>query len=422
MNARNLLFFVLMVAGMWSCTQTPPPNTLTEKEKADGWVLLFDGQSLNGWRDYQGTEVTGPWKVVDGLLEAQGTGADASGYLTTTDQYENFELTFNWKISEGGNGGVLYHVLERPQYEVPYVTGPEYQIIDDEGFPEKLEDWQMAGADYAMYPADPSKKKLKPVGEWNSSRIVFDNGHVEHWLNGAKVVEFEAWSKDWFDRKMAGKWADAREYGLTRKGHIVLQDHGAKAWYKDMKIKELPRKPEKNVELFNGKDLTGWDLYGTEKWYVDNGEMICESGPDGEYGYLATHKYYNNFDFSVDFLQEANGNSGIFFRSFVEDKAKVSGWQVEVAPPGNNSGGIYESYGRGWIHKIPEGKGDVNMGEWNTMRIKLEGDHVQTWLNGELMTDMKDDLIGQSQGRIALQIHSGGGIRVRWKNFKLDEL
>lgn len=422
MKTHTLFFYFLVLTVIMSCNQEPPANSLSDKEKADGWELLFDGNTLEGWRDFQGKEVTGPWKVVDGMLEAQGEGADEKGYLSTTDQYENFELVFDWKISEGGNSGVLYHVMERPQYKVPYITGPEYQVIDDVGFPGELEDWQKTGADYAMYAPDPAKKTLKPVGKWNSSKIVFDNGHVEYWLNGAKVVEFEAWSPDWFKRKNAGKWADAREYGLPRYGYIVLQDHGAKAWYKNIKVKELPRKPQKSVELFNGKDLTGWDKYGTEKWYVENGEMICESGPDEEYGYLATNKYYNDFDFSVDFLQEADGNSGIFFRSFIEDDVKVSGWQVEVAPPGHNSGGIYESYGRGWIHQIPEGKGDVNMGEWNTMRIKLKDDHVQTWLNGELMTDMKDDLIGSAQGRIALQIHSGGGIRVRWKNFKMEEL
>lgn len=421
MKSAFYLLLALISITFMGCSQEAPPNTLSQSEMDDGWKLLFDGESMDGWRNYQGTDVQGPWTIEEGYLTALGEGGDEFGYLSTTDQYENFILTFNWKISEGGNSGVLYHVMERPQYKVPYVTGPEYQLLDDVGYPSELEDWQLTGADYAMYVAN-DKKKLNPVGEWNSSKIVFDNGHVEHWLNGAKIVEFEAWTPDWQKRKKAGKWADVREYGLPRYGYIVLQDHGAKAWFKDMKIKELPRKPEKNVELFNGENLEGWDVYGTEKWYVENGELICESGPDGEYGYLATNKYYNDFDFSVDFLQEADGNSGIFFRSFIEGEVSVSGWQVEVAPPKHNSGGIYESYGRGWLHKIPEGKGDVNMGEWNTMRIKLVGDHVQTWLNGELMTDMTDDLIGSAQGRIALQIHSGGGIRVRWKNFKLDEL
>ncbi|GAA5220665.1 hypothetical protein GCM10025777_12950 [Membranihabitans marinus] len=405
----------------FACSE-PAPNQLTEAEQQEGWKLLFDGTSLDGWRDYQGEGVSGPWTVEDGQLIALGKGSDGNGYLVTEDEYENFILTFDWKISEGGNSGVIYHALERPQYKVPYVTGPEYQVLDDVGFPAELEDWQLTGADYAMHVADPEKKKLMPVGKWNTSKIVFDNGHVEHWLNGEKIVEFEAWTKDWFERKNSGKWENAREYGLAHRGHFSIQDHGAKTWYRNMKVKELPRKPQK-FDLFNGKDLSGWEVYGTEKWYVADGELVCESGPDEAYGYLATQRYFNDFDLSVKFLQEANGNSGIFFRSFIEDKVKISGWQVEVAPPGHDSGGIYESYGRGWLHQIPEDKeGFLKMGEWNTMRIKVQGDEVNTWLNGELMTSLKDDLIGSASGRIALQIHSGGGIKVRWKDLVVQEL
>ncbi|WP_236971046.1 3-keto-disaccharide hydrolase [Membranihabitans marinus] len=421
-RTRGLFFLLIAISGMFFACSEPAPNQLTEAEQQEGWKLLFDGTSLDGWRDYQGEGVSGPWTVEDGQLIALGKGSDGNGYLVTEDEYENFILTFDWKISEGGNSGVIYHALERPQYKVPYVTGPEYQVLDDVGFPAELEDWQLTGADYAMHVADPEKKKLMPVGKWNTSKIVFDNGHVEHWLNGEKIVEFEAWTKDWFERKNSGKWENAREYGLAHRGHFSIQDHGAKTWYRNMKVKELPRKPQK-FDLFNGKDLSGWEVYGTEKWYVADGELVCESGPDEAYGYLATQRYFNDFDLSVKFLQEANGNSGIFFRSFIEDKVKISGWQVEVAPPGHDSGGIYESYGRGWLHQIPEDKeGFLKMGEWNTMRIKVQGDEVNTWLNGELMTSLKDDLIGSASGRIALQIHSGGGIKVRWKDLVVQEL
>ncbi|WP_236978557.1 3-keto-disaccharide hydrolase [Membranihabitans maritimus] len=419
LSSPFLLFFALIIS--FSC-QEKPVNQLSTEEQEEGWELLFNGTSLDGWKDYHGEGVSGPWKVENGLLQALGKGSDGNGYLMTEKEYENFVLTFEWKISEGGNSGVLYHVIDRPQYEVPYVSGPEYQVLDDVGFPADLEEWQMAGADYAMHVADKDQKELKPVGQWNTSKIVFDNGHVEHWLNGKKIVEFEAWTEDWFERKESGKWADAPEYGLARKGHFVLQDHGAPTWYRNIKVKELPRETSEE-DLFNGEDLTGWEVYGTEKWYVDDGILICESGPDEAYGYLATKKYYNDFDLSVDFLQEADGNSGIFFRSFIEEGTKISGWQVEVAPPGNNSGGIYESYGRGWIFEIPEEKEDIlNMGEWNTMRIKVVGGKVTTWLNGEVMTELDDEKIANAQGRIALQIHSGGGIRVRWKNLKMKEL
>jgi hypothetical protein len=183
----------------------------------------------------------------------------------------------------------------------------------------------------------------------------------------------------------------------------------------------LAQKP-KWEKLFNGKNLDGWTIYGTERWYVQKGEIICESGPDKEYGYLGTNKQYKDFELWVDFRQEADGNSGIFFRSSIEG-TKISGWQVEVAPPGHDTGGIYESYGRGWLVKIPDERENVlKMGEWNTMRIVASGNNVTTYLNGEEMANISDDLIGKATGSIALQIHDGGGIKVRWKNLKIREL
>ena len=405
-----------------SCTPVPQNNMLTEAEKAEGWKLLFDGKTLDGWRDYNGDSLTAPWIVEDGCIRAKGSGSDASGYIVTDTIYENFELAWDWKIAEGGNSGMLYHVVENPKFNVPYVTGPEYQLIDDFGFPEPLEDWQKTAADYAMHVPDPSKTIIKPAGEWNTSKIVFDNGHVEHWLNGEKVLEFEAWTDDWFEKKNSGKWKDAPEYGLARKGVICLQDHGSAAWFRNIKIKELPRKT-KEVDLFNGVDLKGWEIYGTEKWYVDNGILVCESGPDKQYGYLATREYYDDFDLTVDFKQLANGNSGVFFRSFIEPGLIINGWQVEVAPKGMDTGGIYESYGRGWLAQIPDEKENIlKPGDWNTLRILVKGDNVKTWLNGEQMVDLSDAQIGKAQGRIALQIHDGGGIKVQWKNLKLKTL
>lgn len=176
---------------------------------------------------------------------------------------------------------------------------------------------------------------------------------------------------------------------------------------------------QKKRSLFNGKDLTGWTIHGTEKWYVDNGELVCESGPDKEYGYLSTNEKYKNFELTLQFKQEANGNSGVFFRSSIEG-VKISGWQVEVAPLNKFTGGIYESYGRGWIIKPkPEDEQWLKPGEWNTLKIKVIDDEVTTWLNGHQMIYLKDEKIGQGEGFIALQIHSGGGIKVRWKDIRI---
>ena len=176
------------------------------------------------------------------------------------------------------------------------------------------------------------------------------------------------------------------------------------------------------INLFNGTDLNGWIIYGTEKWYVEDGLLICESGPNAEYGYLGTDDYYKNFVLNLEFMQEANGNSGVFFRSTV-DGTKVSGWQVEVAPPGLYTGGIYESYGRGWLVKPSMGKdSSLIMGDWNKLTVKVQDQTVTTWLNGNKMISYTDKKIGEANGRIALQIHDGGGIKVKWRNIKLQKL
>ena len=173
--------------------------------------------------------------------------------------------------------------------------------------------------------------------------------------------------------------------------------------------------------IFNGKDLTGWTIYGTEKWYVEDGLLVCESGPDKEYGYLGTDKEYKDFELTLEFKQGADGNSGVFFRSSIEG-TRITGWQVEVAPPGNNTGGIYESYGRGWIIKPdPEFDKHLKFGEWNKMKIRVVGGLVETWLNGNKMITLEDKMIAQATGIIALQIHSGGGIKVMWRNLNIQE-
>ncbi len=184
----------------------------------------------------------------------------------------------------------------------------------------------------------------------------------------------------------------------------------------------IPMLAQAQTSLFNGKNLDGWTIQGTEKWYVENGLLVCESGPDEEYGYLTTNAFYDDFILELDFKQEADGNSGVFIRSTVEG-TKISGWQVEVAPPGLHTGGVYESYGRGWLIKPePEKEKFLKMGEWNHLKIKVKGEHITSWLNGEKMIHLKDEKIGDGKGSIALQIHSGGGIKVQWKNIQVKQL
>ena len=179
---------------------------------------------------------------------------------------------------------------------------------------------------------------------------------------------------------------------------------------------------QKKSSIFNGKDLTGWQIYGTEKWYVSGGELICESGPDKGYGYLGTNKSYKDFELNLQFKQEADGNSGVFFHSTITG-TRVAGWQVEVAPKGHDTGGIYESYKRGWIIKPEKAKDEaLKVGKWNKMKIIVKGNNVKTYLNGTEMVNHTDDAYGSIAGSIALQIHDGGGIKVRWKKLTIKEL
>ncbi|MEN8224278.1 MAG: DUF1080 domain-containing protein [Bacteroidota bacterium] len=412
-----IILFILSGILLWSCNsektkkikKTPP-----DKE----WIVLFDGSNTDAWRGFKKDSLPSGWGIHDSLLMTTGKGGDLGGDIISKEQFEDFKLSFEWKISQGGNSGIFFNVIEGDNHTV-YASGPEYQLIDDLSFAYPLEDWQKTAANYDMHIADSLKKKIKTAGEWNLSGIRVKDGHVIHWLNGEKVLEYDLWDEDWKMRVSNSKWKDYPNYGLAIKGHIGLQDHGDTVFFRNIRVQDLT---DKGLPLFNGKDLEGWNIYGTEKWYVNNGILICESGEDEKYGYLATERSYQDFVLRLKFLQEEDGNSGVFFRSSF-DGIKVSGWQVEVAPPGNNTGGVYESYGRGWLNEIPDHKENIlKMGEWNEMLIRVEGDRVMTWLNGQLMTDLRDEKIGKADGSVALQIHNGGGIKVQWKDIFIREI
>ncbi|MEP6682575.1 MAG: DUF1080 domain-containing protein [Parafilimonas sp.] len=212
-------------------------NQLTSQQKTNSWFLLFDGKTLNGWRTFKNKP--GSWKAENGTI-CSYTSDTGHADLISDEMYENFELDIDWKISPQGNSGILYLVTE--DYDVTYLSGPEYQLIDDNNFPEKIEDWQKTGADYAM--KAPSVKAANKPGEWNTTKIIVNKGHVEHWLNDKKVVEYNLWSDQWKQLKANGKWKDDAGYGAAKSGHIALQSSHSKTetsgvCFKNIMIKKL---------------------------------------------------------------------------------------------------------------------------------------------------------------------------------------
>lgn len=251
MKLKLGLLSVCVALAIWSCqkpgaeaTTAAKPNSLTAEEKAAGWELLFDGSTLDGWKQYGHDTITSLWSVRDSAIVCDGTGlgegsGSHGGSLRTLKEFGNFELSIDWKITPGGNSGILYHVVESPEFATDYATGPEYQVMDDGGWTGgELTAAQKAGSNYDMFAA-PATKKLMPVGEWNNARIVYNNGHVEHWLNGEKVVEFEEGSPEYDEAYKNSKWVGFPGWNSFKVGAISLQDHGAPVYYRNIKIRSL---------------------------------------------------------------------------------------------------------------------------------------------------------------------------------------
>lgn len=207
-------------------------NQLTAEERDAGWRLLFDGRTTTGWRGFRRGDLPAGWRVVDGALTHLGSGGD----IVTTDQFRDFELTADWKVRSGGNSGIFYRVTE--SVPVIYEGAPEMQILDDSVHADGKSPLTSAGAVYGLYPAP--RGIVRPAGEWNHARIVVRGSHVEHWLNGTKMAEYELGSADWKARVAASKFAEWPRYGLAAEGHIGLQDHGDWVAYRNIKIRELP--------------------------------------------------------------------------------------------------------------------------------------------------------------------------------------
>ncbi len=234
---RVLMFTVLAASTALVMARADAPNTLTAAEKADGWVLLFDGTTTAGWHGYNQTTMPEGWAVKDGALTRVGKTTD----ISSDKEYGNFDFRFDWRIAAGGNSGVMYHVVESPKYKSSYFTGPEFQLLDNLRHPDAKAGKngnRTAGSDYDIYA--PAADVTKPIGEWNEARIVINGAHVEHWMNGKKLLEYEQWSDKWKADVAASKFKEWPDYGLAKTGHLVLQEHDFEVAFRNMKIKALP--------------------------------------------------------------------------------------------------------------------------------------------------------------------------------------
>ena len=227
--ARAAVAAVVIVSGSGTLGTAAANNTLTKKEEAEGWRLLFDGKTTDGWRGYRKVSIPDGWKIVDGAL----TRAAAASDIVTIDQFADFELKIDWNISPNGDSGIFYRVSETE--DVAWKSAPEFQVIDNAA--KGLKAGQLAGANYDLHP--PSRDVTRPVGSWNEARIVARGPHVEHWLNGVKIVEYELWNEDWESRVKASQYKEFPLYARKKQGHIGLRDQGERVAYRNIKIREL---------------------------------------------------------------------------------------------------------------------------------------------------------------------------------------
>lgn len=213
-------------------------NILTKKEEKDGWKLLFDGKSTSGWKKFISDKPVIAWKVDNGSLSLDNTVAkEDRGDLVTTAEFENYELTIDWKIDSCGNSGIIFNVVEDSKYGATYLTGPEMQVLDNTCHPDAKIEKHRAGDLYDLIKT--KKETVKPAGEWNTAKLVSDKGKYEFWLNGTKTVEFRMHTPEWDAMILKSKFKAMPDFGKAVKGHIALQDHGDKVWYRNIKIREL---------------------------------------------------------------------------------------------------------------------------------------------------------------------------------------
>jgi hypothetical protein len=431
---QSLIGVAFLAAGSIAAAQHAGPhdrplNGLTEKEKAEGWILLFDGKSAEHWRGYQKDAFpTEGWSIADGALRLAAGGG--GGDIVTKETFENFELILEWKATAGANSGIMYRVNEENQY--PWQSGPEFQLLDDQGAGIEATDAHSAGALYDLY-APAAGKKLKPAGEWNEARIILNNGKLEHWVNGMRLVDADLNGPDWKTRVANSKFASYEDFGVVADGLICLQDHDNEIAFRNVRIRRIDASATDGVQgtaLFNGRNLDGWMTVFSdgaehpETFTVEGGIIVCTGNPGG---YLRTEDSYENFILSLDWrwdpATKQAGNSGVLVRTIGPDKVWPK--SIEAQLMHGNAGyllGIdnYPMKGEptrtnGRVIAFSE-NAENPPGEWNTYVITCAGDRITLEINGKLVNEAE---VEENSGTICVQSE---GTPIHFRNITIREL
>jgi hypothetical protein len=397
---------------------------LTPAQRAAGWRLLFDGTSTDAWRGYRQLAFPAKgWIVEDGCLKVEAGGG--GGDIITVDRYENFELVLEFRVSPGANSGIMYRVSEN--HAAPWQSGPEFQILDDGGAGVEPDDPHSVGALYDLYgPA--GGKVTRPVGAFNTARIRLQDGRLEHWLNGVKVVACDLDSDEFRERVAASKFSAYEDFGKVARGSIALQDHGHDVWFRNIRIRDLDAPMPGEIRLFNGQDLSGWTAYlpdgaaMKDVWRVEDGILICRGTP---VGYLRTMQDYTNYVLKLEWrfnpVTKQAGNSGVLLRMIGEDTV----WprSVEAQLHSGNAGDFW-NIGDFPMKTVPARTHGRNtrkshfaerpVGEWNEYEIIVDGGSIVLRVNGQTVNEAWE--VKEVPGRICLQSE---GAEIQFRNVRL---
>ncbi|MFO0875566.1 MAG: DUF1080 domain-containing protein [Phycisphaerales bacterium] len=408
------------------------PNTLTPAERAAGWKLLFDGATVDGWRGYKQATFPaakpggGGWTISDGALCTSPGGS--GGDIITAEQFGDFELSLEYRTSPKANSGIIFRVAEK--HDTSWMTGPEFQVIDDGGNDLKPDDAHSSGALYDLA-APAAGKVVKPAGEWNHARIVLRDGRLRHYLNGVRIVDLRIDGKDWIERINGSKFKVYEGFGLQPRGHIALQDHGDAVCYRNIKIRSFDAPMPGEVQLFNGKDTTGWTAFlqdgkgMADVWSVKDGVLRCAGRP---IGYIRTTADHANYVLKLEWRWPIGpsgsgdpGNSGVLLRMVGEDKVWPKSVEAQLQ---SGSAGDFWNIDEVQMKVDPARTNGRNtkqthanenaIGEWNEYEIIVDGGDIRLNVNGEELNHAWD--VAVVPGKICLQSE---GAPIEFRNIRL---